>query len=168
MSLQDTSSAPADIYSLAFNGLDRNPIRFADHRNRVILVVNTASQCGFTAQYADLQDLAVRLGPRGLSVIGVPTDDFAQERGSETEIATFCQTRFGVTFQLAAKTIVTGEAAHPFYRWAATLRPNDTPRWNFHKYIIDRGGALVAAFPSQVRPSDPRVTTILERHLVQT
>lgn len=151
--------------AFAFEGIDGRPIRLAEHAGRVLLVANTASSCGFTNQYADLQTLHERYGARGLTVIGVPSDDFNQERGSNAEIAQFCQSRFGVTFLMAGKHRVTGADAHSFFRWVASERPTDIPTWNFHKYVIGRSGRLVGAFASRVRPSDPRIVALIETQL---
>jgi glutathione peroxidase len=124
----------------------------------MLLLVNTASQCGFTPQYAGLQKLHETYGTRGLVVLGVPSNDFgAQEPGGETEIAKFCETGFGVTFPMTAKQKVIGGTAHPLYRWIATeLGEGAAPRWNFHKYLFGRHGQLIDAYPSKVarrRPS---------------
>lgn len=152
-------------FAFSFEALRGGALDLSAHAGQVLLVVNTASRCGFTNQYTDLQNLWDRFRSHGLVVVGVPSDDFNQERGSNAEIAEFCQSVFGVTFPMAAKQRVTGAEAHPFYRWAAAERPADTPRWNFHKYLIDRRGRLVAAFPSRTRPTDPRVIAAIEAQL---
>jgi glutathione peroxidase len=103
---------------------------------------------------------------RGFTIIGVPSNDFAgQEPGSEAEIAAFVQTEYGVSFPMAAKQIVTGADAHPFYRWAARERPGETPRWNFHKYLIGRDGHIAAVYPTSVAPEDPRMLLAIESAL---
>ncbi|MEI8145411.1 MAG: glutathione peroxidase [Alphaproteobacteria bacterium] len=158
-------ASSSSAYAFSFDGLNGEPIRLGDHAGKVMLVVNTASKCGFTNQYADLQALWERNQSRGFVVIGVPSDDFNQERGSNREIAAFCQAVYGVSFPMAGKTHVTGSEAHPFYRWAARERPADTPRWNFHKYVVGRSGRLAGAFTSHVRPSDPRITAVIEAQL---
>ena len=128
--------------------------------------MNTASLCGFTGQYKGLEELWRRYRDKGLVVLGVPSNDFGgQEPGSKEEIKRFCEASFDVTFPLAAKASVKGAAAHPFYRWAATERPLETPRWNFHKYLIGRDGRLKAAFTSAVAPSDPGVIVAIETEL---
>lgn len=152
-------------YTFSFEGLQGEPVKLADHAGRVLLVVNTASSCGFTPQYADLQSLWSRYRDRGLTVVGVPSDDFNQERGSDGEIAAFCSDIYGVSFPMAAKQRVTGPEAHPFYRWVATQRPADIPTWNFHKYLIGRTGQVIAAFPARVRPTDPRIVALIEAQL---
>jgi glutathione peroxidase len=169
--LAQVSTAPSyslsssTAYAFTFEGLDGEPIRLADHAGRVLMVVNTASSCGFTPQYADLQTVSARYRDRGLTVVGVPSDDFNQERGTAKEIAELCQGVYGVAFPMAAKQRVTGREAHPFYRWVATQRPTEIPTWNFHKYIIGRSGQVVGAFPARVRPTDPRIVSLIEAQL---
>jgi glutathione peroxidase len=154
-------------HAFSFDGIEGGVIDLARYRGRPILVVNTASRCGFTRQYSGLQQIWTRYRERGLTVIGVPANDFAgQEPGSNAEILGFCSSTFGVSFPLAAKTTVVGGEAHPFYRWAAAERPGETPRWNFHKYLIGRDGRIAAVFPTSVEPTDPRVMTAIERALV--
>lgn len=161
LSAQVSSSA----YAFTFEGLDGNPVRLADHAGRVLMVVNTASSCGFTPQYADLQALWTRYRDRGLTIVGVPSDDFNQERGTAADIAAFCQGVYGVTFPMAGKHRVTGRDAHPFFRWIAAQRPTDIPTWNFHKYVLGRNGQVVGAFPARVRPTDPRIVALIEAQL---
>jgi glutathione peroxidase len=162
-----SAAAGRTAHAFGFDGIEGGRIDLAAFRGRLVLVVNTASRCGFTNQYAGLQTLWTRYRERGLTVIGVPANDFAgQEPGSNEEILGFCSQRFGVNFPLAAKTSVVGEGAHPFYRWAAAERPSETPRWNFHKYLIGRDGRIAAVFPTSVEPTDPRVLTAIERALI--
>ncbi len=159
--------APArNAYAFAFAGIDGREIALRQFAGRPLLVVNTASRCGFTSQYDGLQQLWTRYRPRGLAVLGVPSNDFAgQEPGSNEEIASFCSQTYGVTFPLAAKAQVVGQAAHPFYRWAAAERPADRPRWNFHKYLLGRDGRIAAVFPTSTPPMDPQVVAAVERAL---
>jgi glutathione peroxidase len=152
--------------AFSFQRIDGGEIRLRELAGRPFMVVNTASRCGFTGQYAGLQQLWSRYRARGLTVIGVPANDFAgQEPGSNEEILGFCSQTYGVTFPLAAKATVVGEAAHPFYRWAAQQRPADRPRWNFHKYLIGRDGRIAAVFPTSTQPTDPQVIAAVERAL---
>jgi glutathione peroxidase len=134
---------------------------------RALLVVNTASKCGFTGQYAGLQRLYEAYRDRGLVVIGVPSNDFGgQEPGGEADIAAFCGDRFGVTFPLATKTRVKGANAHPFYRWAAgELGGIARPRWNFHKYLVAPDGRLAGWFSTLTPPTSRRVARAIERLL---
>ncbi len=153
-------------YAFSFSGLDGNAIRLAAHAGKPILVVNTASQCGYTPQYAGLQQLWTRYSDRGLMIIGVPSNDFGgQEPGGPADIMKTAQQTYGVSFPLAGKAEVRGPATHPFYKWAALERPGETPRCIFHKYLIGRDGHVAAAFSSQTEPTDPRVIAAIEREL---
>jgi glutathione peroxidase len=145
-------------YAFSFKGLESGDLRLAEYAGRPVLIVNTASLCGYTPQYAGLQELWRRYHDKGLMIIGVPSNDFGgQEPGGAAEIIKTASHDYGVTFPLSAKVDVRGAGMHPFYRWAATERPLDTPRWNFHKYLIGRDGHIAAAFPSEVEPTDARV-----------
>jgi glutathione peroxidase len=153
-------------YAFSFQGLKGGDIRLADFAGKPILVVNTASQCGYTPQYTGLQQLWTRFHERGLMIIGVPSNDFGgQEPGSATEIEQTANGEYQVTFPLAAKVDVKGSSAHPFYKWAATERLFDQPRWNFHKYLIGRDGRIVASFPSAVEPMDARVIDAIAKEI---
>jgi glutathione peroxidase len=148
----------------SFAGLNGDTIRLADFAGRPILVVNTASLCGYTPQYAGLQSLWTAFRDRGLMIIGVPSNDFGgQEPGGASDIAATAQHQYGVSFPIAAKTVVKGANAHPFYKWAAEARPKEVPRWNFHKYLIGRDGYLADAFPESVEPGDTRIQTAIGR-----
>jgi glutathione peroxidase len=156
-------------YAFSFPALAGGEIRLADYAGHPVLVVNTASLCGFTPQYAGLQQLWSEFHHRGLMIIGVPSNDFgAQEPGGAAEIAQTAQHQFGVTFPMAAKAVVRGANAHPFYKWAASARPNDVPRWNFHKYLIGRDGYIADIFPESVEPLDTRVKTAIARALAES
>ena len=153
-------------YAFSFQGLSEGELRLADYAGRPLLVVNTASQCGYTPQYAGLQELWSEFHGRGLAMIGVPSNDFGgQEPGGPAEIADMAQHQYGVTFPMAGKVAVTGAKAHPFYKWAADARPKETPRWNFHKYLVGRDGYIAEVFPSPVEPTDTRVKTAIARIL---
>lgn len=153
--------------AFTFEAIDGTPLPLAKFAGRVLLVVNTASFCGYTRQYEGLQKLFERYEAKGLVVIGVPSNDFgAQEPKAEKDIADFCQGAFGVTFPLTAKQVVKGKDAHPFYAWAKGVLGGDAaPRWNFHKYLVGADGRLVAAFSTQTEPLDPKVTSAIERAL---
>ena len=153
-------------YAFSFPALAGGNIRLADYAGHPLMVVNTASLCGFTPQYAGLQQLWSEFHDRGLMIVGVPSNDFGgQEPGGATEISETAQHQYGVTFPMAAKAVVKGPDAHPFYRWAATARPKDVPRWNFHKYLVGRDGYLADVFPESVDPLDTRVKTAVARAL---
>lgn len=154
--------------AFSFAALDGGDIRLAAYAGKPILVVNTASQCGYTPQYAGLQDLWTRYRDRGLMIIAVPSNDFGgQEPGGPIEIHATATRVYGVTFPLAEKAAVKGASPHPFYKWAASERPLDVPRWNFHKYLIGRDGHIAAAFPSAVEPTDPRLIAAIEKQLAE-
>jgi glutathione peroxidase len=153
-------------YAFSFAGLEGGDIRLADYAGKPMLVVNTASLCGYTPQYAGLQQLWTRYHERGLLIVAVPSNDFGnQEPGAAADIKHTAHGSYGVGFPLAAKAQVKGSNAHPFYRWAATERPLETPRWNFHKYLIGRDGRIAAVFPTEVEPMDARVVTAVAKEL---
>ncbi|MGL5362680.1 MAG: glutathione peroxidase [Bosea sp. (in: a-proteobacteria)] len=156
----------ASAWQYGFDRIQGGRLELGSFRGKPVLVVNTASRCGFTRQYTGLQQLWTRYQPRGLIVIGVPSNDFGgQEPGSNADIAAFCSGDYGVTFPLAARTTVSGSEAHPFYAWAARERPTETPRWNFHKYLIGRNGQIAAVFPTSTAPTDDRVILAIEKAL---
>jgi glutathione peroxidase len=153
-------------YAFSFTRLDGGDIRLADFAGKPILVVNTASLCGYTPQYAGLQELWTRFHERGLTIVGVPSNDFGgQEPGSAADISETANHQYGVTFPLAAKAVVKGPGAHPFYKWAAAERPLETPHWNFHKYLVGRDGRLAAVFPTETEPTDPKVVAAIAREI---
>jgi glutathione peroxidase len=156
-------------YAFSFPALAGGDIRLADYAGHPLMVVNTASLCGYTPQYAGLQELWTEFHDRGLAIVGVPSNDFGgQEPGGATEIAQTAQHDYGVTFPIAAKAVVAGPKAHPFYKWAAEARPKDVPRWNFHKYLVGRDGYIAEVFPSAVEPSDTRIKTAIAKALADT
>jgi glutathione peroxidase len=135
---------------------------------KVVLVVNTASKCGFTPQYAGLEALWQSTRSRGLVVLGVPSNDFGrQEPGTDSEVASFCEINYGVDFPLLSKQTVVGADAHPLYRWAsARTGPLGVPRWNFHKLLIGRDGQLLDWFSSVTGPDSDRLRGAIERALL--
>lgn len=148
--------------------LDGRPLDPGMLEGKVVLVVNTASQCGFTPQYKALQALWAEYRGRGLVVLGVPSNDFGgQEPGSNAEVASFCEINYGVDFPLLEKQTVSGSAAHPFYRWAADRTgPLGVPRWNFHKILVGRDGRLVDWFSSMTGPDSARLRSAVEKAVV--
>src|SRR5438067_5943302 len=164
-SIMTTNDAEAgDAYQFEFVSIDGDKLPLAEWRGRPVLVVNPASFCGYTPQYRDLEALWRRYQPRGLVVLGVPSNDFGeQEPGTASEIKQFCATNYQVDFPLTEKYRVVGAAAHPFYRWvAAQLGEAGAPRWNFHKYLVGPDGGLAGAWPSQVKPTDTAITAEIE------
>lgn len=154
-------------HDFTFEGIEGGAIRLADYAGRPVLVVNTASECGFTPQYRDLQALWNRYRERGLVVLGVPSNDFgAQEPGTEVEIKAFCDRNYGIDFPMTAKQSVIGGDAHPFYRWVASeLGEDAAPRWNFHKYLVAPDGNLAGLWPSDVAPLDDDVIATIDEQL---
>ena len=153
-------------YAFSFGGLEGPDIRLADHAGKPILVVNTASLCGFTPQYAGLQQLWTRYHGRGLMIVGVPSNDFGgQEPGGTADIMRTAHGEYGIGFPLAAKAQVKGANPHPFYKWAAAERPLETPRWNFHKYLVGRDGHIAAVFATDIEPMDARVIDAIVKEL---
>lgn len=158
-------------YDYSFTTLvGEKPLPLSQFKGKVLLVVNTASNCGFTKQYEGLQKLYDTHKDKGLVVLGVPANDFgAQEPGSATEIAEFCKLNYGVTFPMASKQVVSGDAAHPFYLWAReTLGFGTAPKWNFHKYLIARDGSLVDHFNSTTSPDASSLIKAVEAQLAVT
>jgi len=159
----------ADAFGFDLVAIDGAPLPLEPFRGKAMLVVNTASLCGFTYQYEGLAQLDRRYRERGLVVLGVPSGDFGgQELADGAAIKTFCETRFDVEFPLAEKAHVRGPQAHPLFAWLVRqLGPAATPRWNFHKYLIAPDGRAVASWPSSVEPLDPHLLAAIELHLPQ-
>jgi glutathione peroxidase len=143
---------------------DEKPQSLCQYSGQVLLVVNTASYCGFTPQYEGLEKLHSRYRERGLVVLGFPSNDFAQEKGSNKEIADFCENTFGVKFPMFAKSAVRGADANPLFRELAR-QTGRQPLWNFHKYLVGRDGKVVAHYSSLTKPDDPDLVKALERQL---
>jgi len=135
-------------HDYAFPAIDGGTVKLADFKGKPVLVVNTASECGYTPQYAGLETLWRNYRERGLIVLGVPSNDFGeQEPGANAEIKKFCEANFDVTFPLADKEVVSGDKAHPLYRWAGRQTGAlGVPTWNFHKILIGRDGRIVEWF----------------------
>jgi glutathione peroxidase len=145
---------------------DEQPQPLCQYAGKVLLVVNTASFCGFTPQYQGLEQLQSTYRSRGLVVLGFPSNDFAQETGSNKDIADFCENTFGVKFPLFAKSAVRGADANPLFRQLAA-QSGRAPLWNFHKYLVARDGKVVANYSSLTRPDDPALVRALERELAR-
>lgn len=146
---------------------DEEQHSLCQYAGKVVLVVNTASYCGFTNQYDGLERLNERYRDRGLVVIGFPSNDFNQEPGSNAEIAEFCRSTYGVRFPMFARSSVAGPHAHPFYVRLAELG-GGPPKWNFHKYLIDRSGTRVMGFPTRLDPESPTMVDAIESLLTAT
>ena len=146
-------------FQFSFDGFDGSPLPLDKFRDRAVLVVNTASECGYTGQYAGLEELWQDYRHRGLTVVGVPSNNFGgQEPLKGEQIKNFCTLNYGVTFPLADRTDVVGRAAHPFYKWALEQAGRKArPRWNFHKILLDRDGKIAATFATAVEPTSDQV-----------
>lgn len=158
------NAAGGSAHDFSFTAIDGGALPLSQFAGKAVLVVNTASQCGFTPQYEQLQAVWQKYRDRGLVVLGVPSNDFGgQEPGTEAQIKDFCETTFNVDFPLTAKEKVSGGDAHPFYRWArAEKGALAAPKWNFHKYLIAPDGRLVEWFSTVTRPDSDKVTAAIE------
>jgi glutathione peroxidase len=149
------------FYDFRMKSLEGEEIDFSSFKGKAVVVVNTASKCGFTPQYKDLQKLHETYGP-SVVFLGFPANNFLwQEPGSNEEIATFCERNYGVTFQMFEKISVKGKDQHPLYAWLEK-KSGHQPSWNFCKYIIDKNGEVAGFFPARVKPSDPEFIQLLE------
>ncbi len=159
--------ASSGAHQFTFHGLGGEPINLGQFAGKAIMVVNTASECGFTPQYSGLEALWQGWKERGLVVLGVPSNDFGgQEPGSNSQIKAFCDLRFHVSFPMTEKTTVTGNGAHPFYKWIGNqVGLIGRPHWNFYKYIIGADGRLVDWYSSITKPQAPVVAKTVERAL---
>ena len=162
-----SASSSTSAHGFSFTSIDGNSLPLSSFAGKAVLLVNTASRCGFTSQYAELQALWRNYRDRGLVVLGVPSNDFGgQEPGTNTAIKSFCEVNFDIDFPLTEKVHVKGESAHPFYAWAEKeLGVLAKPRWNFHKYLIATDGQLVGWFSSVTLPSSTRLTQAVENIL---
>ena len=160
--------ADTTAYDFTLTGIDGKPMPLAQFKGHPMLIVNTASECGYTPQYEELEKLWLAYKDKGLIVIGVPSNDFGgQEPGTAQEIATFCKLNYGVTFPLADKSVVKGDAAIPFYKWAGDKAGMlGRPKWNFHKYLIGPDGQFIDWFSTPTKPMGPKITAAVEKALV--
>mgnify|MGYP001399374784 FL=1 len=154
-------------YDFNFNDLDGSVLKLSEYKNKVIVVVNVASQCGFTNQYEDMQVIWEKYQEKGLVILGVPSNDFGnQEPGNNKEIKNFCEAKFGITFPMTEKVSVKGKNAHPFYKWAKkNYGKSAIPKWNFHKIVINKNGKIEDTFASITKPSSKRFIKAIERAL---
>lgn len=150
-------------YDFSFNDIDGEPLELSRFAGQALLVVNTASACGYTPQYAELETLWSRYRARGLVVLGVPSNDFGAQEPGSAEIKQFCQTNYTVDFPLTQKQRVIGGDAHPFYQWVVDeIGEVAAPKWNFHKYLIGPDGSLAGLWPSDVSPLDSEITDAID------
>ena len=151
-------------YNFKFNGIDGKQINLADYENKVLVVVNVASRCGFTPQYSDLQKVWEDYKDKNVIILGVPTNNFKQEPGSNKEIKDFCETNFNINFPMTEKIDVIGKNAHPFFKWARENYGNGAiPKWNFHKIIVGKDGKVANTFSSITRPSSEKFRKAIEK-----
>ena len=157
------SATCPESLNFSFNRLqDDAPQSMCQYSGKVVLVVNTASYCGYTGQYKSLENVYSKLSPKGLVVVGFPSNDFGgQEPGSNKQIAEFCQNTFGVKFPMMAKTAVTGANAHPMYKYLARTS-GQSPQWNFHKYLIDKDGKVIGTYNSSQSPDQGKLLADIE------
>ena len=154
------------IYNFKINSITGEEINFNDYKNKVILLVNVASYCGFTKQYADLQKLWEIYRDKGFVVIGVPSNSFNQEKNSEKEIKKFCEVNFNINFPMTSIYEVKGDNAHEIYKWAMNNHGKSAiPKWNFHKILIGKDGKIVDTFVSFTNPTSKKITKILDKIL---
>ena len=152
-------------YDFNFNDLDGSILKLSEYKDKVIVMVNVASQCGFTNQYEDMQNIWEKYQSKGVVILGVPSNDFGkQEPGSNNDIKNFCEAKFGISFPMTEKVSVKGSEAHPFYIWAKENHGKSAiPKWNFHKIIIDKSGKVAETFSSITNPSSKKFIDTLEK-----
>ncbi len=170
LTLSATPTLGTSAYDFSFKTLhSKQPFNLSQYKGKVILVVNTASHCGFTPQYKGLEALYKTYKDKGLVIIGVPSNDFgSQEPGSSEDIATFCEKNYGVTFPMTEKENVVGKDAHPFYKWTKrVLGLASAPKWNFHKILINNDGVPVHYFFSTTSPESQQLINAIEKELKQ-
>ncbi len=151
------------FYDLNIESISGDTIHFSKFKNKVVLVINTASYCGFTSQYEELQDLWDKYKSRGLIVLGVPSNSFNQEKKNNDDIKEFCEVNFNITFPLSTITDVKGENAHEIFKWAkANHGKSAIPKWNFHKILINKQGKIEDTFASFTKPSSKKIIEKIE------
>ena len=154
-------------YDFQFKDLDGGKLNLSEYKDKVIIVINVASQCGFTKQYEDMQNIWEKYEAKGLIMLGVPTNDFGkQEPGTNKEIKNFCESKFGITFPMTEKISVKGDSAHPFYLWAKkNYGKSAIPKWNFHKIIIGKDGKIHDTFTSITKPTSGKFIDSIDKAL---
>ena len=152
-------------YDFSFKDLDGSTLSLYDYKGKVIVAINVASQCGFTNQYEDMQQVWEKYQSKGIVILGIPSNDFGkQEPGSNEDIKNFCEAKFGISFPMTEKVTVKGSEAHPFYIWAQKNHGKSAiPKWNFHKIIIDKNGKVAHTFSSITNPSSKKFIKTLEK-----
>lgn len=154
----------SDFYKFNFDTIEGKKLQFNTFKNKTVLIVNTASMCGFTKQYDGLQALHENYRDKGLIVLGIPSNSFMQEYGSEEKVKDFCETKFNITFPMTKIVDVIGSKKHPLYIWLSE-KYGVKPKWNFHKVLIDNNGNFVDSFSSLTKPSSPKLINIIEEKI---
>ena len=150
-------------FDFSFKDLDGSEMKLADFKNKVMVVTNVASYCGFTSQYEDLQEIWEKYQSKGVVVIGVPSNSFNQEMETNKEIKNFCEAKFGISFPMTEKVKVKGSEAHEFYKWANKNHGKSAvPKWNFHKIIIGKDGKIFDTFSSMTKPTSNKFVKVIE------
>jgi len=154
-------------YDFNFKDLDGSDLKLNEYKDKVIIVINVASKCGFTKQYEDMQNVWEKYQSKGIIMLGVPSNDFGnQEPGSNKDIKNFCEAKFGISFPMTEKVSVKGDKAHPFYLWAKKNHGESAvPKWNFHKIIINKKGKIAETFSSITNPSSKKFVNAIEKLL---
>ena len=161
-----STSSDKSFHDFSIESISGEDIVLADYKDKVVLLVNTASQCGFTPQYAGLQKIYDRYKDEGFVVLGVPSDDFNQELSNDDDVKKFCEIRYGVNFPLTSIQKIKGESAHPLYKWiSGNTSVIGQPRWNFHKYLISKEGQIVNWFSSMTSPTSEGLLKQIEQAL---
>jgi len=161
-----TISSDKNFHDFRIESISGEEMSLSDFKNKVVLLVNTASQCGFTPQYAGLQKIYDRYKDDGFVVLGVPSDDFNQELSSDDDVKKFCEIRYGVNFPLTSIQKIKGESAHPLYKWITNnISVIGQPRWNFHKFLISKDGKVLNWFSSMTSPTSEGLLKQLEQAL---
>ena len=160
------AAGPGTVYDYTVKTIDGKDVKLSQYKGKKILIVNTASKCGFTPQYKELEELSKKYAGK-VTVLGFPSNSFNQELASNEEVASFCEKNYGVTFPLFSTVPVKGDDATPLYKFLADKNKNgavsEAPSWNFCKYLVDETGHVVAFYPSKVKPSDPALVAAIEK-----
>ena len=156
----ETTAAPVSVYDFTVKSIDGKDVKLSQYKGKKLLIVNTASKCGYTPQYKELEELSKKYGSK-ITVLGFPSNSFNQELASNAEVASFCEKNYGVTFPLFATVAVQGNAAAPLYKYLSDKTKNgkvsDAPNWNFCKYLVNEQGHVVKFYPSSVTPLSPEL-----------
>jgi glutathione peroxidase len=166
MHTTETAANPGTVYDYTVKTIDGKDVKLSKYKGKKILIVNTASKCGFTPQYKELEELSKKYAGK-VTVLGFPSNSFNQELASNEEVASFCEKNYGVTFPLFSTVAVKGDDATPLYKFLADKEKNgavsEAPSWNFCKYLVDEKGHVVAFYPSKVKPSDPELVSAITK-----